>query len=219
MKVGAWVFELFFVVEEDVEALGEAGVESNKEVEIDKFLNFFFVKFDSNITGNKVQLSLPDVDITWMAFKYSMDIIVISDFEIIGSLDQLDVVFKRNLLNVSFLHKVLQGVLVEDFDVINFGVELIKVVSSKDFSKEDWTELLEEECILVHVFEESVEDETLLSLWAESEVGDASPELPWLHLLEQTEDLLLVLVDERKGFWWQIEQEHVQVVLSHLHSF
>jgi hypothetical protein len=64
MKVGAWVFELFFVVEEDVEALGEAGVESNKEVEIDKFLNFFFVKFDSNITGNKVQLSLPDVDIT-----------------------------------------------------------------------------------------------------------------------------------------------------------
>jgi hypothetical protein len=99
-----------------------------------------------------------------MAFKYSMDIIVISDFEIIGSLDQLDVVFKRNLLNVSFLHKVLQGVLVEDFDVINFGVELIKVVSSKDFSKEDWTELLEEECILVHVFEESVEDETLLSL-------------------------------------------------------
>lgn len=82
--MGAWIFELFFIVQENIKAFGEAGSESNKEVMINKFLNFFLVELNSDITCNKIQFSLPDVNFSWIVLEDGMNVFVISDLEIVG---------------------------------------------------------------------------------------------------------------------------------------
>lgn len=84
MQVAAWILELFFVVDEDVETFGETGREGRKEVKIDKFLDFFIVQLESHVACNEVQLSLPNVDFSGVGFKHCMHILIVSDFEIVG---------------------------------------------------------------------------------------------------------------------------------------
>lgn len=71
-----------------------------------------------------------------------MNILVVSDFEIIGCLDQFNMIFKWNFVNVSSLNEIIQRVLVESFNIIDFSEILIKIVSSQNFTQENWTELL-----------------------------------------------------------------------------
>lgn len=72
-------------------------------------------------------------------------------------------IFERYFLNVSFLRKVVECIFVESFDAVNFGIELIEVVSSQNFSHKDRTELLVEQCELVQLFEKSFNHHGLIS--------------------------------------------------------
>lgn len=53
-KESSWIIELFFKIKEDIEALREAWSESDKEVVIDKFLDFLFIEFESDGTSYKI---------------------------------------------------------------------------------------------------------------------------------------------------------------------
>lgn len=120
---------------------------------IDKFLDFFLVEFNSNMTGNKIQLSLEDVQIRTVIFEKCMNVVIASDFEIVGCFNQFDMIFKWNFVDISSLNKVIQRVLVKLLYVVNFGQEFIEIVSSQDVTQKDWTELFEQQCVFVHLFE------------------------------------------------------------------
>lgn len=153
LEVGSRVFKLLFVVDEDVETLWEAWSECNEEVKIDKSLDFFLVEFNSNVAGNKIQLSLENVQIGTVIFENCMNIVIASDFEIVGCFNQFDMIFKCNFVDVSSLNKVIQRALVKLLNVINFCQEFIEIISSQDVTQKDWTKLLKIQWEFVDLFE------------------------------------------------------------------
>lgn len=120
---------------------------------IDKSLDFFLVEFNSNVAGNKIQLSLENVQIGTVIFENCMNVVIASDFEIVGCFNQFDMIFKCNFVNVSSLNKVIQRALVKLLNVINFCQEFIEIISSQDVTQKDWTKLLKIQCEFVDLFE------------------------------------------------------------------
>lgn len=137
-----------------------------------------------------------------MIIKDGMNVLIVSDFEVISWFNELDVIFEWNFLYVSFLSKVLQSVFVEGLNVFNFRKEFVEFVSSQNFSYQNRAVLFEQKCRFVNLLEKAVKDKWLRFLWPQSIMSYTFPNLSWLHFFNYRKHFLLVFVHRWHALWW-----------------
>ena len=127
-----------------------------------------------------------------MIIENFMDVGFASDFEIVGRFDDLDVIFERNLADVSPVSKIVHRIFEESFDSIKFDESLVKVVSFEDFSDKNGAVFFVSQFKLAHLFQKSFDKFGLTFLGAQSVVNQALPEIFYFHFTDDIQDFLMI---------------------------
>lgn len=148
-----------------------------------------------------------------------MDVGLASDFEIIGRFDDLDVIFERNLADVSLVSKIFHRAFEESFDSIKFDESLVKVVSFKDFSDEYGAEFFVSQFKLADLFQKSFDKFGLIFLGAQSVVNQALPEIFDFHITDDIEDFLTIFQKLFSSSVANVVKVQMEVVSVQLNTF
>lgn len=168
LEVLAWIGNLLFVQQENVETLWEAVIETCEKVYFDQSFHLFRVQRHSQVSSCDIQLPWENVQLSAEPCKQFMHIIVVSNFEIVCCLQELDMVFKWHFSNVSSVCVKFQSIWQHYLQTFWSEIGFIQSVSFHDFKKENGTVVVESQFELVYLFQQDFQYLYCVLLWTQS---------------------------------------------------